>query len=186
MIRRASRRSTHGGIERRRAVGKLKNLAGLLAREPLAGTSGIGHTRWATHGGVTETNAHPHAVGDVVVVHNGIIENFRALKDELIAEGAVFTTQTDTEVVAQLLARELKRGKPPREAVQGVLRGLQGAFALAILFKGENDLMIARAQRPAAGRRATATARCSWAATPSRCRPSPTASPIWRTATGRC
>jgi len=139
---------TPQGIERRRAVGKLKNLAGLLAREPLAGTSGIGHTRWATHGGVTETNAHPHAVGDVVVVHNGIIENFRPLKDELIAEGAVFTTQTDTEVVAQLLSRELKRGSTPREAVRNVLGRLQGAFALAILFKGENDLMIAARNGP--------------------------------------
>lgn len=139
---------TPKGIERRRAVGKLKNLAGLLAREPLAGTSGIGHTRWATHGGVTETNAHPHAVGDVVVVHNGIIENFRSLKDELIAGGAVFTTQTDTEVVAQLLSRELGNGKPPREAVKIVLARLQGAFALAILFKGENDLMIAARNGP--------------------------------------
>lgn len=139
---------TPAGIERRRAVGKLKNLSVLLAREPLAGTSGIGHTRWATHGGVTETNAHPHAVGDVVVVHNGIIENFRALKDELIADGATFSTQTDTEVVAQLLAREVKRGKPPREAVRNVLARLQGAFALAILFKGENDLMIAARNGP--------------------------------------
>ena len=139
---------TASGIERRRAVGKLKNLATLLAREPLAGTSGIGHTRWATHGGVTETNAHPHAVGDVVVVHNGIIENFRALKDQLIADGAVFTTQTDTEVVAQLLSSELKHGKLPREAVKAVLSRLQGAFALAILFKGENDLMIAARNGP--------------------------------------
>ncbi|MEI7601234.1 MAG: glutamine--fructose-6-phosphate transaminase (isomerizing) [Aestuariivirga sp.] len=139
---------TPSGIERRRAVGKLKNLASLLVREPLSGTSGIGHTRWATHGGVTETNAHPHAVGDVVVVHNGIIENFRTLKDEMIAEGAVFTTQTDTEVIAQLLSRELKRGKLPREAVQSVLPRLHGAFALAILFKGENDLMIAARNGP--------------------------------------
>ena len=139
---------TASGIERRRAVGKLKNLATLLAREPLAGTSGIGHTRWATHGGVTETNAHPHAVGDVVVVHNGIIENFRALKDQLIADGAVFTTQTDTEVVAQLLSSELKHGKLPREAVKAVLSRLQGAFALAILFKGENDLMSAARNGP--------------------------------------
>ena len=139
---------TPKGIERRRAVGKLKNLASLLAREPLAGTSGIGHTRWATHGGVTETNAHPHAVGNVVVVHNGIIENFRALKDELTADGATFTTQTDTEVVAQLLSRELNRGKDPREAVKSVLSRLQGAFALAILFKGENDLMIAARNGP--------------------------------------
>ena len=139
---------TASGIERRRAVGKLKNLATLLAREPLAGTSGIGHTRWATHGGVTETNAHPHAVGDVVVVHNGIIENFRALKDQLIADGAVFTTQTDTEVVAQLLSSELKHGKLPRESVKAVLSRLQGAFALAILFKGENDLLIAARNGP--------------------------------------
>jgi glutamine---fructose-6-phosphate transaminase (isomerizing) len=138
----------HGKIERRRAVGKLKNLASLLESEPLGGTSGIGHTRWATHGGVTETNAHPHIVGDVVVVHNGIIENFRKLKDELIAEGAVFTTQTDTEVVAQLLARELKRGKPPRDATRDVLKRLEGAFALAILFKGENDLLIGARNGP--------------------------------------
>ena len=139
---------TPAGIERRRAVGKLKNLTSLLAREPLGGTSGIGHTRWATHGGVTETNAHPHAVGDVVVVHNGIIENFRVLKDELIAEGSVFVTQTDTEVVAHLLSRELKRGSAPRQAVQAVLARLQGAFALAILFKGEDDLMIAARNGP--------------------------------------
>ena len=139
---------TPAGIERRRAVGKLKNLAELLAREPLGGTSGIGHTRWATHGGVTETNAHPHVVDDVVVVHNGIIENFRALKDEMVAEGAVFTTQTDTEVVAQLLAREVRRSKAPREAVRDVLARLQGAFALAILFKGENDLMIGARNGP--------------------------------------
>ncbi|MCA3556138.1 glutamine--fructose-6-phosphate transaminase (isomerizing) [Aestuariivirga sp.] len=139
---------TPRGIERRRAVGKLKNLASLLAREPLEGASGIGHTRWATHGGVTETNAHPHAVGDVVVVHNGIIENFRPLKEELTADGSVFTTQTDTEVVAQLLARELKRGKAPREAVRAVLARLQGAFALAMLFRGENDLMIAARNGP--------------------------------------
>ena len=139
---------TPAGIERRRAVGKLKNLTNLLAREPLGGTSGIGHTRWATHGGVTETNAHPHAVGDVVVVHNGIIENFRVLKDELIAEGSVFVTQTDTEVVAHLLSRELKRGSAPRQAVQAVLARLQGAFALAILFKGEDDLMIAARNGP--------------------------------------
>ncbi|WP_421695059.1 glutamine--fructose-6-phosphate transaminase (isomerizing) [Aestuariivirga sp.] len=139
---------TPNGIERRRAVGKLKNLAGLLAREPLGGTSGIGHTRWATHGGVTEANAHPHAVGNVVVVHNGIIENFRTLKDELVADGAVFTTQTDTEVVAQLLSRELKRGSTPRDAVRDVLGRLHGAFALAILFKGEEDLMIGARNGP--------------------------------------
>ncbi|MEY3080554.1 MAG: hypothetical protein RJA94_539 [Pseudomonadota bacterium] len=139
---------TAAGIERRRAIGKLKNLSSLLAREPLAGTSGIGHTRWATHGGVTETNAHPHAVGDVVVVHNGIIENFRVLKEELTDDGAVFNTQTDTEVVAQLLSREMRRGSAPRQAVKAVLARLQGAFALAMLFKGENDLLIAARNGP--------------------------------------
>ena len=122
---------TAEGIERRRAVGKLRNLAELIAREPLGGTSGIGHTRWATHGGVTEANAHPHMAGDVVVVHNGIIENFRSLKEELIAGGTVFSTETDTEVVVQLLARALKQGQAPRDAVQSVLPRLQGAFALA-------------------------------------------------------
>ncbi|MCA3574664.1 MAG: class II glutamine amidotransferase, partial [Aestuariivirga sp.] len=137
-----------GGIERRRAVGKLKNLADLLVRQPLAGNSGIGHTRWATHGGVTETNAHPHVVDDVVVVHNGIIENFRVLKDELVAEGVVFSTQTDTEVVAQLLARAVRQGIPPRDAVRKVLARLEGAFALAILFKGEHDLMIGARNGP--------------------------------------
>jgi glutamine---fructose-6-phosphate transaminase (isomerizing) len=137
-----------GGIERRRAVGKLKNLADMLVHEPLAGTSGIGHTRWATHGGVTETNAHPHMAGDVVVVHNGIIENFRALKDELVTEGVVFTTQTDTEVIAHLLARAVKQGCAPRDAVRKVLARLEGAFALAILFKGEHDLMIGARNGP--------------------------------------
>ena len=138
----------NGLIKRRRAVGKLKNLASLLELEPLGGTSGIGHTRWATHGGVTETNAHPHVVGDVVVVHNGIIENFRTLKDELTTGGASFTTQTDTEVVAQLLARELKNGVKPRDAVRTVLKRLDGAFALAILFKGEDDLLIGARNGP--------------------------------------
>jgi glucosamine--fructose-6-phosphate aminotransferase (isomerizing) len=138
----------NGGIERRRAVGKLSNLAALLEWEPLAGTSGIGHTRWATHGGVIETNAHPHIVDGVAVVHNGIIENFRTLKDELIAEGAIFTSQTDTEVVAQLLARALKQGTPPREAVRQVLARLKGAFALAMLFKGEDDLLIGARNGP--------------------------------------
>ncbi len=138
----------NGSIDRRRAVGKLKNLADLLVKEPLAGTAGIGHTRWATHGGVTETNAHPHVVGDVVVVHNGIIENFRTLKDELIAGGATFTTQTDTEVVAQLLSREVKRGLKPRDAVRNVLKRLEGAFALAILFKGENGLLFGARNGP--------------------------------------
>ena len=139
---------TDGKIDRRRAVGKLRNLAEVLHQHPLKGTSGIGHTRWATHGGVTETNAHPHIVGDVVIVHNGIIENFRTLKEELVAGGAEFTTQTDTEVVAQMIAKERAAGKAPRQAVHDVLRRLEGAFALAILFKGENDLMIGARNGP--------------------------------------
>ncbi len=132
----------NGEIGRRRAPGKLRNLEERLLAEPLLGTSGIGHTRWATHGAANETNAHPHMAGDVVIVHNGIIENFRALKDELIAAGARFETQTDTEVVAQLIAHGRAKGKSPREAVRDVLQRLDGAFALAILFQGEDNLLI--------------------------------------------
>ena len=131
-----------GGFERVRAPGKLSKLADRLAARPLHGSTGIGHTRWATHGAPTETNAHPHVAGKVAVVHNGIIENFRELKDELAAGGARFETQTDTEVVAHLIERELKQGVPPREAVRRVLPRLKGAFAFAILFAGEDDLMI--------------------------------------------
>ena len=131
-----------GSIGRRRAPGKLHNLEERLKSEPLLGTSGIGHTRWATHGAANEANAHPHLAGGVVIVHNGIIENFRALKDMLVAEGVSFETQTDTEVVAHLIDRERRWGKSPREAVKSVLGGLEGAFALAILFKGEPDLLI--------------------------------------------
>ena len=132
----------NGGIERRRAPGKLRNLEVRLRESPMMGVTGIGHTRWATHGAATETNAHPHTAGDVVIVHNGIIENFRELKEELAATGAVFLTQTDTEVVAHLLAAERAKGKTPREAVGQVLPRLQGAFAFAILFKSEDDLLI--------------------------------------------
>jgi glucosamine--fructose-6-phosphate aminotransferase (isomerizing) len=132
----------NGGIERRRAPGKLRNLEERLRESPMMGVTGIGHTRWATHGAATETNAHPHTAGDVVIVHNGIIENFRELKEELARTGAVFLTQTDTEVVAHLLAAERAKGKSPREAVGHVLPRLQGAFAFAILFKSENDLLI--------------------------------------------
>ena len=132
----------NGGIERRRAPGKLRNLEERLREFPMMGVTGIGHTRWATHGAATETNAHPHMAGDVVIVHNGIIENFRELKEELAGTGAVFQTQTDTEVVAHLLAAERAKGKSPREAVGHVLPRLHGAFAFAILFKSENDLLI--------------------------------------------
>jgi glutamine---fructose-6-phosphate transaminase (isomerizing) len=132
----------NGGIERRRAPGKLRNLEERLRESPMIGVTGIGHTRWATHGAATEANAHPHTAGDVVIVHNGIIENFRELKEELAGTGAIFLTQTDTEVVAHLLAAERAKGKSPREAVGRVLPRLQGAFAFAILFKSENDLLI--------------------------------------------
>lgn len=138
----------NGTIRRRRAVGKLRNLEEVLRAEPLSGTSGVGHTRWATHGGVTEINAHPHIVDDVVIVHNGIIENFRELKAELEAEGARFESQTDTEVVAQLLARARRQNKKPREAVAEILGRLRGAFALAMLFKGDENLLIGARNGP--------------------------------------
>jgi glucosamine--fructose-6-phosphate aminotransferase (isomerizing) len=131
-----------GRIDRRRAEGKLNNLAARLAADPLPGKAGIAHTRWATHGAPTEDNAHPHIVGDVTIVHNGIIENFKPLRDELIAEGRKFASQTDTEVVAHLVSRELEAGKSPREAVATVLPRLHGAFAMAILFRGHEDLII--------------------------------------------
>jgi glutamine---fructose-6-phosphate transaminase (isomerizing) len=132
----------NGDFARRRAPGKLRNLEGKLREEPMLGITGIGHTRWATHGAANEINAHPHMAGDVVIVHNGIIENFRELQEELKGQGAKFLTQTDTEVVAHLLAHERNAGKSPREAVASVLPKLHGAFAFAILFKSDNNLMI--------------------------------------------
>src|ERR1700726_3161183 len=131
-----------GHLTRRRAEGKLKNPEQRLAREPLAGTSGIGHTRWATHGRPNETNAHPHAADRVAVVHNGIIENFRELREELEAAGAKFSTETDSEVIAHLVAAELKNGHSPADAVAAALPRLRGAFALAFLFDGEDDLLV--------------------------------------------
>ena len=132
-----------GQIKRRRAPGKLANLAARLADEPLPGATGIAHTRWATHGAPTEDNAHPHIAGDVSIVHNGIIENFKSLRDELLAEGRSFLSQTDSEVVAHLVSRELEGGATPRDAVAGVLPRLHGAFAIAFLFRSEPDLLIA-------------------------------------------
>ncbi|MBE7248002.1 MAG: glutamine--fructose-6-phosphate transaminase (isomerizing) [Actinomycetospora chiangmaiensis] len=132
----------HGQLARRRAAGKLANLEARLAQEPLTGTIGIGHTRWATHGRPNETNAHPHATHNLAVVHNGIIENFRALKQELEADGVVFETETDTEVVAQLVSRSMDRGLGPVAAVEAALPRLRGAFALAFLFAGEDNLLI--------------------------------------------
>jgi glutamine---fructose-6-phosphate transaminase (isomerizing) len=136
----------NGQLGRRRAEGKLRNLEELLKRSPLYGDTGIGHTRWATHGKPVEANAHPHMTDLVSVVHNGIIENFRELKEELTAEGAVFTSDTDTEVIAHLITRELKTGSDPVRAVFNTLRRLQGAFALAIIFRGYNDLLIVARQ----------------------------------------
>jgi len=131
-----------GHLTRRRAEGKLHNLEEKLGRSPLSGKSGIGHTRWATHGAPTERNAHPHATKRVALVHNGIIENFRELKDELIGKGVRFDTDTDTEVVAQLIEKKLDEGLSPRDAVEVVLRRLTGAFSLAFIFEGNEDLMI--------------------------------------------
>ena len=132
----------HGMLRRRRAEGKLAALEKRLEQEPLAGNIGIGHTRWATHGKPSESNAHPHATASVAVAHNGIIENFRELREKLVNDGAKFTSETDTEVVAHLVTAELNKGKPPIEAVRSTLKQLRGAFALAFLFAGENDLMI--------------------------------------------
>lgn len=131
-----------GKLVRRRAEGKLRNLETALENAPLQGSTGIGHTRWATHGAPTVSNAHPHMAGGVAVVHNGIIENYLDLRDEVTASGAVLDTETDTEVVAHLLNGELAKGIAPTEAVASVLPRLKGAFALALLFSGEDDLMI--------------------------------------------
>jgi glucosamine--fructose-6-phosphate aminotransferase (isomerizing) len=132
----------NGHIDRRRAEGKLVNLAAELERLPLAGDVGIGHTRWATHGVPNTANAHPHATERVAVVHNGIIENFQQLRAEMEEAGHVFTSDTDTEVVAVLITHELGNGRSPRDAVAASLKRLEGAFALAIIFAGEHDLMI--------------------------------------------
>ena len=129
-------------IERRRAEGKLFNLEAALEREPLAGLTGIGHTRWATHGPPTRDNAHPHEAGGVAVVHNGIIENFETLRDELTRAGHTFTTQTDTEVVPQLVSAYLAQGMGPVPAAEAALARLQGAFALVLLFAGHDDLLV--------------------------------------------
>jgi glucosamine--fructose-6-phosphate aminotransferase (isomerizing) len=132
-----------GAITRRRAEGKLNNLAGRLTAEPLQGVTGIGHTRWATHGAPTENNAHPHATDRVAVVHNGIIENFRELLADLQQDGYRPQTQTDTESVALWVSRELDRGADPQTAVSNTLKRLKGAFALALMFKDSDGLLIA-------------------------------------------
>ena len=133
----------HGRLDRRRAVGKLVNLSDRLVHDPLPGHIGIGHTRWATHGAATEVNAHPHQSGRVAVVHNGIIENFRELRAELAEHGIQPQSQTDTETVALLTAHHMDAGLSPVEAARKTLARLNGAFALAFLFEGEHDLMVA-------------------------------------------
>ena len=132
----------NGAIDRRRAEGKLSNLAARLDAEPIAGTVGIGHTRWATHGVPNEVNAHPHATDRVAIVHNGIIENYKDLRAELIAKGCDLASDTDTEVIVHLITQEIVDGKSPTDATAAVLRRLDGAFALAIIFSGHHDLMI--------------------------------------------
>ncbi len=132
----------NGHIDRRRAPGKLANLAAVLDQSPLAGNTGVGHTRWATHGAPTETNAHPHGTARVSVVHNGIIENHASLRAELEDAGQVFETETDTETVVQLLDLHLKQGMQPVDAAQATLARLEGAYALAMVFAGHHGLMV--------------------------------------------
>jgi glutamine---fructose-6-phosphate transaminase (isomerizing) len=137
-----------GRLDRRRAEGKLKNLELRLSNHPLQGRTGLGHTRWATHGKPVERNAHPHMNERVAVVHNGIIENFQELRDALTAKGHVFNTETDTETVLHLVSDYLDQGRTPVEAAHAALRRLRGAFALAIIFAGEDNLMIGARQGP--------------------------------------
>ena len=138
----------NGHLDRRRAEGKLRNLEARLLEKPLEGRAGIGHTRWATHGKPIERNAHPHMNGRVAVVHNGIIENFQELKDELAARGHEFQTETDTETVLHLVTDYLDQGHPPVDAARMALQRLTGAFALGIIFAGHDDLMIGARQGP--------------------------------------
>lgn len=133
----------NGQLDRRRATGKLIELSDLLVRDPIRGKSGIGHTRWATHGAPTVANAHPHKSASVAVVHNGIIENFKELKNELSSNGCVFETETDTETITHLTQAEIDNGAAPLDAVRTILARLKGAFALCFLFEGNEDLMIA-------------------------------------------
>ena len=132
-----------GELDRRRAVGKLFNLSDLLVHEPLAGKSGIGHTRWATHGAPNVSNAHPHRAGPVAVVHNGIIENYRELRERLAKSGATFVTDTDTETIALLTQEYMQNGMEPADAAKKTLDDLEGAYALCFLFEGEQDLIVA-------------------------------------------
>ena len=138
----------NGSLDRRRAEGKLVNLAARLDEAPLSGNIGIGHTRWATHGAPIEINAHPHFSSNVAVVHNGIIENFKELREELEKDGFSFSSQTDTEVVAHLVAKGLKEGLAPVDAAHAAIKRLHGAFALAVMFGGEDNLIVAARYGP--------------------------------------
>src|SRR6202167_5532118 len=132
----------NGHIEYRRAEGKLENLASRLKQEPLPGTVGIGHTRWATHGRPSEDNAHPHVTDKVAVVHNGIIENYRELREELEKKQHRFLSETDTETIAHLITDYLDQGQTPQQATAAALKRLEGAFAIGVIFKGHKDLLI--------------------------------------------
>ena len=140
-----------GELIRRRAPGKLQGLVTELARDPAPGTTGIAHTRWATHGAPTTANAHPHATEVLALVHNGIIENFRQLREGLAARGRTFESDTDTEVVAHLVSELVEGGASPEDAVKAALPQLRGAFALAIAFKDAPDMLIGLKQRTGVG-----------------------------------
>ena len=131
-----------GKLARRRAAGKIRNLEAELSASPLSGVSGIGHTRWATHGAPTTANAHPHATDKVAIVHNGIIENFRALREELLKAGRNFESETDSEVIAHLISAGLDKGQTPEQAALAAVKRLEGAFAIACLFAGHDDVLI--------------------------------------------
>jgi glucosamine--fructose-6-phosphate aminotransferase (isomerizing) len=159
-----------GQLTRRRAEGKLGNLVKELAGNPAPGTVGIAHTRWATHGAPTTSNAHPHATGEVALVHNGIIENFKPLREALTARGRKFESETDTEVVAHLVSEQVEAGLSPQDAVKAVLPQLRGAFALAIAFRQHPDLLIGARNGLAAWLSAMVTAKPIWARMRSRWR----------------
>ncbi len=132
----------NGGIERRRSEGKISKLEKLIAKEPIVGKIGIGHTRWATHGAPNEINAHPHSNDRLAVVHNGIIENFYSLKEELQSLGFQFTSETDSEVIIHLITHYLDKKMSPRRATEHALKKMKGSFALGLIFSGERDLLL--------------------------------------------
>src|SRR5579872_1857561 len=137
-----------GAIERRRSPGKLARLNEVLHSRPLHGHTGIGHTRWATHGAPTETNAHPHASARVAIVHNGIIENFRELRDELIAKGHTFQSETDSETAAHLVTDYMDQGLPPDEAAKKAIARLIGAYSIAMIFRDHEGLLVGARKGP--------------------------------------